>query len=177
VQSILARITPTPPSYPIDLVQGAHLVLDAPASEGIYYLEVPEDGRGVFRMPWRGKTLVGTTETLFPGPDPSQVAPLPAERDYLRQVLAHYFPALPLRETAAFAGLRVLPRDQARPFDRGRELILGTDRPRRPRVLSLYGGKLTSYRADSAKALARVRPSLPTRVPRADTRRLRLTRV
>lgn len=177
VQSILARITPGSPSNPIDLVQGTHLVLDAPASEGIYYLEVPEDGRGVFRMPWQGKTLVGTTETPFEGTNPSEVTPLPAERDYLKSALAHYFPNLPLRETAAFAGLRVLPREQARPFDRGRELILGTDRPLRPRVLSLYGGKLTSYRADAVKVLLRLRPSLPARTPQADTRHLRLTPV
>jgi glycerol-3-phosphate dehydrogenase len=174
VQRILERLEPVPQVVPIDLVQGTHLLLDAPAPAGIYYLEVPADGRGVFRMPWRGKTLVGTTETLFKGEDPAKVAPLAAERDYLKQVLSHYFPQLPLTETAAFAGLRVLPRDEARPFDRGRELILGADRPSRPRVLSLYGGKLTSYRADAAKALKRLEPSLPLRTPRADTRRLRL---
>jgi len=174
VQSVLQRLEPTPRSFPIDLVQGTHLLLDAPAPAGIYYLEVPADGRGVFRMPWRGKTLVGTTETLFEGGDPAAVAPLPAERDYLQQILGHYFPHLPLTEIAAFAGLRVLPRDEAQPFDRGRELILWTDRISRPRVLSLYGGKLTSYRADAAKALKRLEPSLPVRRPQADTRRLRL---
>jgi len=174
VQSVLQRLEPTPRSFPIDLVQGTHLLLDAPAPAGIYYLEVPADGRGVFRMPWRGKTLVGTTETLFEGGDPAAVAPLPAERDYLKQILGHYFPHLPLTEIAAFAGLRVLPRDEAQPFDRGRELILWTDRISRPRVLSLYGGKLTSYRADAAKALKRLEPSLPVRRPQADTRRLRL---
>lgn len=174
VQSILERLEPMPDAVPIDLVQGTHLLLDAPAPGGIYYLEVPADGRGVFRMPWRGKTLVGTTETLFKGRDPSTVAPLPAERDYLKQVLGHYFPQLSLAETAAYAGLRVLPRDETRPFDRGRELILGADRPSRPRVLSLYGGKLTSYRADAAKVLRRLAASLPARTSRADTRRLRL---
>ena len=174
VQSVLQRLEPSPPSFSIDLVQGTHLLLDASAPTGIYYLEVPSDGRGVFRMPWRGKTLVGTTETLFRGSDPAKVAPLPAERDYLKQALSHYFPHLPLTEIAAFAGLRVLPRDETRPFDRGRELILWADRSSRPRVLSLYGGKLTSYRADAAKALQRLESSLPARRPRADTRRLRL---
>lgn len=77
VHSILERLRPMPDAVPIDLVQGTHLLLDAPAPAGIYYLEVPVDGRGVFRMPWQGKTLVGTTETLFQGRDPSDVAPPP----------------------------------------------------------------------------------------------------
>jgi glycerol-3-phosphate dehydrogenase len=174
VHGIVERLEPMPHAVPIDLVQGTHLLLDAPAPAGIYYLEVPADGRGIFRMPWRGKTLVGTTETPFEGRDPAKVVPLPAERDYLKQVLGHYFPELPLIEIDAFAGLRVLPRGEARPFDRGRELILGADRPSRPRVLSLYGGKLTSYRADAAKVLRRLESSLPAGTPRVDTRRLRL---
>lgn len=47
----------------IELVQGAHLVLDQPRIEHCYYLEVPEDGRALFLLPWQGRTLLGTTET------------------------------------------------------------------------------------------------------------------
>lgn len=159
-----------------DLVQGSHLLLDMPEPKGIYYLEVPEDGRAVFLMPWKGAALLGTTEVRFAG-DPAAVAPSPTERGYLMRVMHRYFPQTHPRECGAFAGLRVLPHDSARPFERGRELILGTDRAARPRVVSLYGGKLTSYRADALKVLKRFRASLPSRKPRADTRWLPLTPV
>lgn len=159
-----------------DLVQGTHLLLDMPGPRGIYYLEVPEDGRAVFLMPWKGAALLGTTETPFTG-DPASVTPSPTEREYLVRVMGRYFPRTGVRETGAFAGLRVLPRDSARPFERGRELILGTDRVTQPRVVSLYGGKLTSYRADALKVLECLRASLPGRRPRADTRELPLTPV
>ena len=44
-----------------------------------------------------------------------------------------------------------------------------------PRVLSIYGGKLTGYRATAAKVLRRIEAALPSRKPVADTRRLRLS--
>ena len=170
VSQVTRRIRPAPPEVTMDLVQGTHLLLDIPARDGIYYLEVPEDGRAVFLMPWRGMSLLGTTETLFNGADPGNVAPIPDERQYLLHIMQHYFPQLPFKMLAAFAGLRVLPRDSTRPFERGRELILQGDQRDRPRILSLYGGKLTSYRADAEKVMARLRPALPERSVRADTR-------
>ena len=173
VGDVAARIQGLDNHTGMDLVQGTHLLLDLPARESIYYMEVPEDGRAVFLMPWRGKSLLGTTETLYKG-DADSVQPQAAERGYLLRVLKSYFPGAEAREIGAFAGLRVLPRDEARPFERGRELIFAADRARTPRVLSLYGGKLTSYRADALKALARIRPSLPSRTPIADTARLPL---
>jgi len=148
--------------------------VDIPAQEGIFYMEVPADGRAVFLMPWKGMSLAGTTEIPFAGRDPAATAPSPQERDYLRKVVRHYFPGRDFKELDAFSGLRVLPRDAARPFDRGRELILGTDRGYRPRVVSLYGGKLTSYRADSLRVLRKTRGVLPSRKRRADTAKLSL---
>jgi glycerol-3-phosphate dehydrogenase len=177
VNQVAERIRPALPGVTVDLIQGSHLLLDIPARDSIYYMEVPEDGRAVFLMPWRGMSLLGTTETPFTGADPGNVTPRPDERQYLLQLMQHYFPQLPFKMVAAFAGLRVLPRDSARPFERGRELILQGDGRRRPRVLSLYGGKLTSYRADAAKVMMRLRPALPGRRPRADTRHLPLRRV
>lgn len=177
VAEVAGLIRPAPPKVPVDLVQGCHLLLDIPARDCIYYMEVPEDGRAVFLMPWRGMSLLGTTENLFEGADPGAVTPRPDEQQYLLRLMQHYFPRLPFKVTGAFAGLRVLPRDSGLPFERGRELILEGDTARRPRVLSLYGGKLTSYRADSEKVIERLKPALPERKVRADTRRLPLTPV
>ncbi len=175
IAKVASRIAGLQPQVESELVQGTHILVDLPAPAGIFYMEVPEDGRAVFRMPWRGMSLVGTTEIAYSGKDPAKVSPSALEQNYLKRVLGRYFPAQAYRVVTSFAGLRVLPKDKARPFERGRELILDTDRPARPRVMGLYGGKLTSYRADAAKVLARLAPSLPVRRPRADTRRLKLT--
>ena len=174
VTDVAARVSPFTSHVRSDLVQGTHILIDLPARHGILYMEVPEDGRAVFLMPWKGMSLVGTTEVPFAGRDPAATAPSPQEREYLRRVVEHYLPGQKFKELDAFSGLRVLPRDAERPFARGRELILETDRSHRPRLINLYGGKLTSYRADSLKVLRKIRGSLPARAARADTARLPL---
>jgi glycerol-3-phosphate dehydrogenase len=174
VAEVAAKVSPFTSDVRSDLVQGTHIVVDLPARDGILYMEVPEDGRAVFLMPWKGMSLVGTTEAPFAGREPAATAPSPQEREYLRRVVEHYLPGQAFKELGAFSGLRVLPRDAERPFARARELILETDRGYKPRLISLYGGKLTSYRADSLKVLRKVRGSLPQREARGDTARLPL---
>ncbi len=177
IPSVLSRIEPAPPNRALDLVQGAHIVLGQRIEGGIYYVESPRDGRAVFVMPWRDRTLVGTTETPFHG-DPDQVAVLPQEEAYLVEVADHYFPRLRAKEPGAvigsFAGLRVLPSGGGAYARRSRETILDTDRSGRARVVTIYGGKLTTYRSTAQKVMDRIRGSLPRREPLADTRELPL---
>jgi glycerol-3-phosphate dehydrogenase len=68
----------------------------------------------------------------------------------------------------------VLPTGSGHAFHRSRETLLLLDREDRPRVLSIYGGKLTTWRAVSARALKRLSSSLPPRAPLARTDRLPL---
>jgi len=172
---VLSKITPAPSRCRVDLVQGSHLVLPEPLSKGIYYVEAPQDRRAVFIMPWGEQTLVGTTETPYEG-DPAAVRPLLQEQNYLLEVLAHYFPRYrDVAPTATFAGLRVLPSSGGKAFGRSRETILHTDRKERPRVLTLYGGKLTAYRAAAEQVMAHIVTALPRRQAVADTRSLPLT--
>jgi glycerol-3-phosphate dehydrogenase len=163
----------------VDLVQGAHIVLPLHVTAGIYYVESPTDGRAVFVMPWQGATLVGTTETPYVG-EPDQVRPLPEEEDYLLAVAAHYFPAVRgmTRQhiVQRFAGLRVLPAASKMAFHRSRETIFSTDRDPQPRVLGIYGGKLTGWRASAAQVVSRIVPSLGPRPRRAATDQLILRR-
>jgi glycerol-3-phosphate dehydrogenase len=175
---IARRVTPAIPVPSIELVQGSHIVVPGEPTRGIYYVESPRDGRAVFVMPWRGNTLVGTTETRFHG-DPDHLHPHAAEQHYLVSVLRHYFPryaTLGVRQVLdSFAGLRVLPREPGHAFHRSRETAYVADRALKPRVLGIYGGKLTCWRATAEHALRRISESLPVRRPRADTRRLMLT--
>ena len=177
VKRVMERTSPRVPSPPIELVQGTHIVVRDTPSRGIYYVESPRDGRAIFVMPWHGNMLVGTTESRFRG-DPDTVHPLMAEKHYLVGVLRHYFPRharLEVRDLIdSFAGVRALPTGAGHAFHRSRETLLVCDRPHHPRVLGIYGGKLTGYRATAEHVMERIRSSLPQRRARADTRTLTL---
>ncbi|MEK7758074.1 MAG: FAD-dependent oxidoreductase [Pseudomonadota bacterium] len=172
INAVLARITPRVPPTAIELVQGAHIVLDGALQHGVYYTEA-EDGRAVFVMPWRRMTLVGTTETRFSG-DPALVQPQAAEVEYLLQTFHRYFPGRDRQVRDQFAGLRVLPLAHSAVFHRPRETLFPIDAPQRPRLVSICGGKLTGYRATAQKVLALLRAVLPVRPVRADTATLQL---
>ncbi len=168
------RFMPALPVQEVQLVQGTHIVLPGRLTQGAYYLEAPWDRRAVFVMPWYDRTLVGTTETAFTG-DPGVVEPLPAEITYLQKILAHYFPAHTLTIVESFAGLRVLPAGDGAAFHRPRETRLSVDDEQLPRAITIYGGKLTGYRATAEKALDRLRAQLPGRRRIGDTAELLLT--
>ncbi|NNF62088.1 MAG: FAD-dependent oxidoreductase [Gammaproteobacteria bacterium] len=174
---VLEMVEPVQSLFPVALVQGSHIVISHRFERGIYYLESPRDGRAVFVMPRDDDTLVGTTEIPFRG-HPDDVVTYPRERSYLASVVEHYFPALrgkvATKITGATAGLRVLPAGKGHAFHRPRETILHADNARHPRVLSIYGGKLTAYRATAEKVIEKLRPVLPERRRRASTRELTL---
>ena len=177
VNSVAEAISPRPKTLEIDLVQGAHIVLPFSLDRGIYYMEHPEDQRAVFLMPWGEDALLGTTETTFSGSQDSVSATV-EEQQYLLAALHHYFPehkALSLDSIrTAFAGLRVLPKSSSSAFGRSRETILMLDCKTKPRVLSIYGGKLTAYRAEAEKVMNKISRSLPQRTPKAGTDTLAL---
>lgn len=158
VNHVLASITPPPGLKAIELVQGAHIVIDQQISEHCFYLEVPSDKRVVFVMPWQGKTLVGTTETPFEG-NPDNCQPLDKEVYYLQEALEHYFPELEYTIVDSFAGLRVLPKAEGRAFYRPRDTKIDVDGP----LISVYGGKLTTWRATAENVLKKIEQVLGKR--------------
>lgn len=175
VNHVLNNTTPSVTKLEIDLVQGTHIILNGQVNQGIYYLEAPQDKRAVFVMPWQNKTMVGTTETFYQG-DPAMVKPLAKEEQYLCETLAHYFPGYTNKDIiSSFAGLRVLPKIVGAAFSRPRDTIFHTDNPSQPRLVTIYGGKLTAYRATAEKLLNQFKFVLPEKQPIADTRTLALT--
>ena len=169
---VLERIEPAPSKFPIELVQGTHIEVQGPVNQGVYYVEA-SDRRGVLIIPWQGHTLVGTTEHGYDG-DPAEVRPLDHEVDYLLQTLHHYFPGHDANIVDSFAGLRVLPKSEDSAFHRPREPVLQCDEGLQPRLITIYSGKLTAYRATAAKLVARLQPILGRPPPKADTRELPL---
>ncbi len=173
VNGVVDRITPPPARRNVDLVSGTHIEIEGEVQQGIYYTEAPTDQRAVFTMPWQGHALIGTTEKPFEG-DPATVEPSGEEIDYLLGVHAHYFPGQEQKLISAWAGLRVLPHGAGDAFNRPREVILPVDRRDEPRLVSIYGGKLTGYRLTAEKVLEILSPSLPGAQPVADTRHIKL---
>ena len=161
-------------THPIELVQGTHIVVPGELSHP-YYLEAPQDGRAVFVVPWKHNIMVGTTERHYDG-DPAKVSPSATEIEYLLEIYNHYFNRALSRSAVldVFAGLRVLPAGTGDASSKSRDTHLHEDRPGRPRVVSIYGGKLTSYRATAEKVLRRIRRVVPKTQPLADTRSLEL---
>lgn len=178
VNKILKQVTPAVALMDIELVQGTHIVVRGAARQGIYYLESVTDKRAIFVMPWKGNTLVGTTESVYIG-DPSQVKPLEQEIDYLKSTLLRYFPQYrtecEIIET--FSGLRVLPASMKVHFKRSRDIHFMLDDIRQPRVISIYGGKLTAYRLTAQQVMKRLRASLPKKPMLADTAEVALVPV
>ena len=170
---VAERISPAPKQIEIDLVQGAHLVMEGGLEQGCYYMEVPEDKRAVFLLPWGEHSLLGTTEHTYTG-NPADVAVLDREESYLLDVLRYYFPQRSQRVVDRFAGLRVLPVATGAAFKRSREIRLPVDDPQQPRLVTVYGGKLTGYRATAGKVMKILQSTLPTRQPLANTAELTL---
>lgn len=174
-QEVAHRCDPELPIMQIENVQGTHLELEGGLNHGCYYLEVPEDKRAVFAMPWKhNRTLLGTTERTYQG-DPAKVQPVEEEEKYLLSVYQHYFPGRPVGILDSWAGLRVLPATQGEAFKRSRETQLPVDDEVKPNAISILGGKLTGYRATAEKVMNILRRNLPKRVARGDTRTLTLT--
>ena len=172
VNQVQQAISPQPSQREIELVQGAHIIVPGQLQWGIYYVEAIQDHRAVFVMPWHEGILVGTTESLYQG-DPAKVTPLDSEIAYLQETLRHYFPDLGSEVQRKFAGLRVLPSADSSVFRRSRETVFHRD-PQLPRLVAIYGGKLTGYRAAALKAMACLEEYLPIHSKTQDTAKLLL---
>ena len=178
VNDVLNKVTQKISQLTVDLIQGSHIILEGTVTQGIYYIEAPEDKRAVFVMPWKGKMMVGTTESLYQG-NPAKVHPLAKEKNYLLKTLGHYFPDYRHHTQQdivdSFAGLRVLPRTTGSAFSRPRDTILHPDQPDDPRLVTIYGGKLTAYRATAEKLINQFKYVLPDKKTVADTKTLPLS--
>ena len=164
-REVAKQFTPRIADIAVDNVQGTHLELPGKVEQGCYYMEVPQDKRAVFVMPWKnGTTLVGTTEHHYTGA-PDAVAPLPQERKYLIDVYQNYFPNRSTEIINEWAGLRVLPTAGGTAFGRSRETQLPVDNQGHPKVLSVFGGKLTGYRATAQQVMHILKRTLPKKDP------------
>ena len=140
------------------LVKGSHIVVRRLFDHGRGYIFQNPDGRIVFALPFHDDfTLIGTTDADFAA-DLDAVAPSADEVIYLCRSVSEYFrePVGPEHVVWAFAGVRSLYDDGAgKPEDVTRDYKLTLDeRFGEAPVLTVYGGKITTYRRLAEAVLA-----------------------
>ena len=148
-----------PPSH-LRLIKGSHIVVRRLFEHDRGYIFQTGDGRVVFALPFaEGFTLIGTTDQAFSG-DPGDVMPSGEEIDYLCAAANGYFRAQisPGDVIWAFAGVRSLYDDGSKnPQDTTRDYVLSLDEPDgNAPLLTIYGGKITTYRRLAEHALDRM---------------------
>ena len=131
--------------------KGSHIVVapfpGAPANA--IYLEARSDGRPIFIIPWNRLYLIGTTDVRFEG-DPDEVRCELWEIDYLLSETNLALPGAELTRDSilhTYSGVRPLPvtGDKDEQSITRRHFI--REHPRLPNLLSIVGGKLTTYRS------------------------------
>ena len=148
------------------LVRGSHIVVPRLFDHGFaYFFQLP-DGRIFFALPYeRDFTLIGTTDRDHQGPV-DDVRPAPDEIAYLCDGANRYFRRIitPQDVLWSYAGVRPLVDDgsgKPEAATRGYRLELDAPRGEAP-LLSLFGGKITTYRHLAAEAVAMLRPFFPS---------------
>lgn len=138
--------------YVLSLVRGSHIVLDHAVSDTGLLLQSTTDRRIFFVLPWKGTTLVGTTEVVQEAP-PDLAHASAEEVDYLIQRFNHYFrtPISAADVQSAFAGVRPLVGRATNPSAIGRDFRVVRD----GNVINVFGGKMTTFMALARKVALR----------------------
>jgi glycerol-3-phosphate dehydrogenase len=138
--------------YVLSLVRGSHLVLTRRVSESGLLLQSTSDRRVFFVLPWKGTTLVGTTEVVHKEP-PDDVKATEEEIDYLLTRYNRYFrqPISHADVASTFSGVRPLVGRATNPsaIDRDFRVV------RRGNVINVFGGKMTTFMALARKVALR----------------------
>ena len=147
------------------LVKGSHIIVPRLYDGAWAYILQNADRRIVFVIPYEGKySLVGTTDIPFEG-DPAGVEISPAETDYLCAIINRYFTKQvgPADVVRSYSGVRPLYDDAAADASAvTRDYVLDLEAPEGGgALLSVFGGKITTYRRLAEHAMEKLAAILP----------------
>lgn len=157
--------------------QGIHLVLDASFLGGKDALMIPKtpDGRVLFAVPWKGKLVVGTTDTLREKPKLEPVA-LREEIDFVLATAGTFLRRKPTRADvlSVYAGLRPLAAPtigstKTKEISRSHKVIVSESG-----LVTLTGGKWTTYRQMGEDTMNHFTPLTGIPVARGLTKAIKL---
>ncbi len=149
----------------IRMVKGSHLVVDKLYDHDRCYIFQNADGRICFAIPYeQNYTLIGTTDEDHKG-DPGAPQISDAETSYLLSAVSAYFKRPVTRENVrwSYSGIRPLYDDGAsKAQEATRDYVLKLDRPENGApLLSVFGGKITTFRKLAESALEKLQPFFP----------------
>lgn len=151
--------------YGIRLIQGSHIIVPKLYEGEQAYIMQNEDRRIVFAIPYLDRyTMIGTTDREYRG-DPATVSISEGEIAYVLGVANNHFRKQlePKDIVHTFAGVRPLCDDESdnpSAVTRDYTLSLAAEHKQAP-LLSVFGGKLTTYRKLAESAMAQLKPFFP----------------
>jgi len=165
VKGVLNERLAQPSAENVLLVKGSHIVLPRLYEGEHAFILQNDDRRVVFMIPFEaGTTLVGTTDVPFEG-EPASADASEEEVAYLCRAVNRYLakPVAPADVRWRFAGVRPLYDDgKTDPSAITRDYTLRVDDAAGVApVVSVFGGKITTYRRLAEQVLARLAPYFP----------------
>ncbi len=165
VSHFAREASPVSVAHSVRLVKGSHIVVPRLYAHRFAYLLQNDDQRIVFAIPYeRDFTLIGTTDVEYAG-DPGAVRIDAEEVSYLCAAASRYFakPVQPQDVVWSYSGVRPLLDDAAaNPASVTRDYALELDRHPAP-LLTVFGGKITTYRKLAESAVDILAPELGSR--------------
>ena len=162
VADVLALTMGRNTSASVRLVQGSHIVVPRLYDHDRCYIFQNADNRVIFAIPYENDfTLIGTTDLDYDG-DPSKVRASKEEIDYLCAAASEYFAQAvePKDVVWTYSGVRPLYDDGATAAQAAtRDYVLELDESGAP-LLSVFGGKITTYRRLALHTLEKLGPHL-----------------
>tara|TARA_R110000868_G_scaffold302899_1_gene563443 strand:- start:1287 stop:2792 length:1506 start_codon:yes stop_codon:yes gene_type:complete len=166
VDKVVKNQLPITTQHHIRLIKGSHIVVPKCYDGNHAYLLQNKDNRVVFVIPYHDDfTMIGTTDILFEG-NPSSVDISQDEIDYLCEAVNDYFKQAISADDIVntWSGVRPLQADEAdNPSAVTRDYVLEVeedDNHQLP-VLSIFGGKITTYRKLAEHAMQKLERYFP----------------
>lgn len=162
VGDVLGGVVRSNTKAAVRMVQGSHIVVPRLYDHDRCYIFQNADGRIIFAIPYeRDFTLIGTTDRDYRG-NPSDAKATPEEINYLCAAASEYFrePVTPASVVWTYSGVRPLYDDGAsKAQEATRDYVLTLDAPQgQAPLLSVFGGKITTYRRLAESALEKLGP-------------------
>lgn len=152
----------------VRLIKGSHIVVKRLFEHPYAYIFQHPDGRIVFAIPYENDyTLIGTTDIEYHG-EAAEVAIEQDEIDYLCALASRYFsaPIAPADVVWSYSGVRPLVEDESTAASEvTRDYRLDFDKTEGAPLLSIFGGKITTFRKLAEEAVDLLAPVLGNERP------------
>ena len=162
INEILNNVIKVNSNNSIRLVRGSHIIIKKLYNEEVAFSLQNDDSRIVFVIPYKNEySLIGTTEVDVNTPDKPSISD--EEKTYLINTVNNYFVKQISQQDIVdtYSGIRPLIEDFKKASKVTRDYVFDLNlQDKKSPLLNIYGGKLTTYRKLSEKAMEELNPYL-----------------